>query len=436
LLALRFSATLWDPDYWADVFARSGAQYVVLTSKHHEGFCNWDSAATVGTTWNWNSVQIGPRRDLVAELAAAIRKPSVVSAQTKKPLKFGLYHSLLEWFNPLYLHDKQHNFTTQSFVDLKTMPELYHIVETYHPEIIWSDGDWESSSDYWKAKEFLAWLATNSSVKDTVVWNDRWGTDATCKHGSYLTCQDHYVPKNVSESKYENCMTLDKGSWGFNRKANVEDYLTTKELVDEVVKTVARNGNILINVGPSADGTISPIMTDRLLGLGDWLAVNGQAIYKSRYWSVCDQDLNFDVFYTRDDDLLYVHLTKWPSDNQVPLVCPQTSEATRAYVLGIGPNSEEEDGDDEEDLHAGRVRILTPGKELSPKHADSNTRGGSASNGHRSSQPSVTLELPNLNPDQVPCQHVWVIVLTAIRNLDDGDSDGIVNRVEFEQQSK
>lgn len=397
----RFSATLWNPDYWADVFARSGAQYVVLTSKHHEGFCNWDSSGAVGTTWNWNSVQVGPRRDLVGELAAAIRKPSVVSPQTKEPLKFGVYHSLLEWFNPLYLNDKKNNFTTQSFVDMKTMAELYHLVETYHPEIIWSDGDWEGSSDYWKAKEFLAWLATNSSVKDTVVWNDRWGTDATCKHGSYLTCSDRYVPKNISRAKYENCMTLDKSSWGFNRKANLEDYLTTKELVDMVVKTVSTNGNILINVGPGADGTLSPIMTDRLIGLGDWLKINGQAIYKTKPWSVCDQDLNVDVFYTRDDELLYVHLTKWPSDNQVPLACPQTSEATRAFILGIDPIN-----DDENATGKGEVAVV-PTKEKS-------TRSKS-----RALQPSVTLELPNLNPDIIPCQHVWVIALTAIKNLDE-----------------
>ena len=170
------------------------------------------------------------------------------------------------------------------------MPELFQLVEKYKPEVIWSDGATGGDSDYWRAKEFLAWLATNSSVKDTVVWNDRWGRDAGCKHGSFLTCQDRYLPNQTVLHKWENCLTLDKTSWGWNRRANYANYMTTKELVDQTVETVARNGNILINVGPAADGTISPMFVDRLLSLGSWLQVNGQAIYGSRYWKVCDQD--------------------------------------------------------------------------------------------------------------------------------------------------
>lgn len=379
--AHRFDATFYDPDYWAEVFAQSGAQYVVLTSKHHEGFCNWDSRK-IGTTWNWNSMDVGPRRDLVGELAAAIRKPSVRSPQTNKPLKFGVYHSLLEWFNPLL---------GQYFVDLKTMPELYQLVEKYEPEVIWSDGDWGADSDFWHSKTFLAWLATNSSVKDTVVWNDRWGTDANCKHGSFFNCQDRYLPNQTVEHKWENAMTLDKKSWGWNRKARLTDFLTTKELIDTLVQTVSRNGNILINVGPAADGTISPIMLDRLYGLGDWLQVNGQAVYGTRPWKVCDQDWNFQVYYTRDDDLLYAHLTEWPTDNQVGLYCPQISENTRAFILGL------------QDANGMDVELFP-------------ARGASSSG---SLQPGVTLQLPNLNPATTPCQHVWVIAMTAIQNLDE-----------------
>lgn len=183
-------------------------------------------------------------------------------------------------------------------------------------------------------------------------------------------------------------MTIDKNSWGWNRKATYAQYMTTKELVNEVVATVARNGNILINVGPAADGTISPIFVDRLLGLGQWLQVNGQAVYGTRPWKVCDQDENMDVYYTRDDELLYAFLTKWPSDNEVPLVCPDVSENTRAFLLGV------------EDLerHAIDIQIRPSEKNLA--------------------QAAVTIKLPNLNPDEVPCDFVWVIAMTAIRNLD------------------
>jgi alpha-L-fucosidase len=172
--AERFDATFYDPNYWAGVFAQSGAQYVVLTTKHHEGFCNWDSRS-LGTTWNWNSMEVGPRRDLVDELAKAIRNPSVISPQTNQPVKFGVYQSLYEWFNPMYISDMKSNWTSRVFVDSKIMPELYQLVDKYQPDIVWSDGYWTATSDYWRSTEFLAWLATNSSVKDTVVWNDRWG---------------------------------------------------------------------------------------------------------------------------------------------------------------------------------------------------------------------------------------------------------------------
>jgi len=185
--ASRFTAELYRPEYWADSFAKSGAQYVVMTSKHHEGFCNWNSR-DVPTTWNWNAMDIGPKRDILGDLAAEVKKQ--VSPYTNKRMKFGIYHSLYEWYNPLYRFDKANNFATQHFVDAKTMPELYDLVEKYAPEIIWSDGEWEASADYWKARDFLNWYATNSSVAATGVWNDRWGQQTLCKHGGFLTCAE------------------------------------------------------------------------------------------------------------------------------------------------------------------------------------------------------------------------------------------------------
>uniref|UniRef100_A0A8C1VLW3 Tissue alpha-L-fucosidase n=1 Tax=Cyprinus carpio TaxID=7962 RepID=A0A8C1VLW3_CYPCA len=150
-----FHAQFFDPDEWADIFEASGAKYVVLTSKHHEGFTNWGSP----TSWNWNSVDNGPHRDLVADLGAAIRNRS---------LHYGLYHSLYEWFNPIYLKDKQSGFKTQEFVEKKAMPELYDLVNRYKPDLIWSDGDWEAPDTYWNSTGFLAWLYNDSPVKDMV----------------------------------------------------------------------------------------------------------------------------------------------------------------------------------------------------------------------------------------------------------------------------
>ncbi|KAF7260685.1 hypothetical protein EG68_01940 [Paragonimus skrjabini miyazakii] len=271
--ARGFRAEFFDPDQWAELFADAGVKYVVLTAKHHEGFCNWPSS----TSWQWNSVDVGPKRDLVGDLTKSIRN--------RTSLRFGLYHSLFEWFNPLYLRDKSTNFTTKEYVDMKMLPELKDLVVRYQPEIIWSDGD-AGPDSYWQSTEFLAWLYNESPVKQSVVTNDRWGDGCLCKHGGFFTCQDHYRPGKLIEHKWENCLTLDRKSWAFRREAILSDFLSIQELVYEVVSTVAFGGNILINVGPTAWGTISPIYEERLRQLGSWLRINGEAIYATTPWRV------------------------------------------------------------------------------------------------------------------------------------------------------
>ena len=130
----------------------------------------------------------------------------------------------------------------------------------------------------WNAPEFLAWLATNSSVADTVVWNDRWGPDVNGKHGSFITPSDRYNPGKLLERKWENALTIDATSWGFNRNASYTDYLTVEYFVHELIEVVAWGGNMLLNVGPNHDGTIAPIFYDRLLGIGSWLERFGDII--------------------------------------------------------------------------------------------------------------------------------------------------------------
>jgi len=263
--AARFKAELYRPDEWADIFAQSGAQYVVLTSKHHEGFCMWNSTR-IPTTWNWNAVQVGPRRDVLGELRDALEK--VKSPQTGRPLEFDIYHSRLEWFNPLFLADLRANLTTDVFVREKSLAELYDLVDLYRPSLIWSDGDWDAPSSYWKAAEFLYWYGFQSPVAHKAVWNDRWGTDANCQHGAFLTCSDRYRPGKMTTKKWENCFTIDMTSWALNRNSTYSQYMSVKEIVHLLIETVAFNGNVLLNVGPAADGTIHPIFVDRLLGIG------------------------------------------------------------------------------------------------------------------------------------------------------------------------
>lgn len=271
--AKDFTAENFDADKWTELFQASGAKYVVLTSKHHDGYALWPSAYA----FSWNSVDVGPHRDLVGELAKAIKKNG--------KLIFGLYHSLFEWFNPMYLQDKKNEYQSTDFVDKKIIPEMVELVNRYKPNYIWSDGEWEASDTYWRSKEFLSWLFNSSPVKDTILVNDRWGNETLGRHGSVYTVQDRFNPGVLQKHKWENAMTIDKNSWGYRPDAPLSDYYGTQYLIDQLVSTVSCGGNLLLNVGPAKDGTINPIFEERLREIGGWLAVNGGAIYNSRPWT-------------------------------------------------------------------------------------------------------------------------------------------------------
>jgi alpha-L-fucosidase len=266
--APMFRAELYDPNHWADVFLRSGAKYVVLTSKHHEGFALWPSAEA-SRTWKrpWNSVEIGPHRDLLGDLTTAVRG---------KGLRMGIYYSLYEWYNPLWLADKPR------FIREHMHPQFKDVVNRYQPSIIFSDGEWDLPSTEWKSPELLAWLFNESPSKDDVVVDDRWGKETRHKHGTYFTTEYTAGMSGVDHPWEEN-----RGmgySYGYNRVENVNHYRTGRELVLMLIDLVSRGGNLLLDIGPTADGRIPVIMEERLTQIGDWLTINGEAIYGTRPW--------------------------------------------------------------------------------------------------------------------------------------------------------
>lgn len=118
-------------------------------------------------------------------------------------MKFGVYHSLYEWFNPIYLEDSKTNFTTTDYTDIKLWPDIKQIINDYKPSLFWSDGDWEANDTYWKSTELLAWFYNESPVKDEIVVNDRWGRGTGCHHGDFYNCQDRYNPGMFSVYTYD-----------------------------------------------------------------------------------------------------------------------------------------------------------------------------------------------------------------------------------------
>ncbi|MBI2684875.1 MAG: alpha-L-fucosidase [Acidobacteria bacterium] len=266
--APQFRAELFDPDHWADVFARSGAKYVALTSKHHEGFALWPSKEA-SATWGrpWNAVETGPKRDVLGDLTAAVRR---------RGLKMGFYYSLYEWFNPLWLSDRPR------YIREHMIPQFKDLVTRYEPSIIFSDGEWDLPSADWGSPELLAWLFNETAVKNDVVINDRWGKDSRHKHGGYWTTE--YTPgMSGMDHPWEESRGMGF-SYGYNRAERIEHYHTGRELVIMLVDLVSRGGNLLLDIGPDGDGTIPVVMEERLLQIGDWLRVNGEAIYGTKPW--------------------------------------------------------------------------------------------------------------------------------------------------------
>jgi len=187
----------------------------------------------------------------------------------------------------------------------------------------------------------LAWLANDSPVRDTIVWNDRWGggpDSCLCHHGSYYTCADRFLPSSLVGHAWENAFTLDTQSWGYRRNAVLSDYMTTAQVVATVVQTVALGGNALINIGPAHDGSIDPIFADRLMGLGTWLGVNGEAIYASKPWSVAQNDTAAAAWYTTSSDgaAVYATILSWPAGGLLTLLAPTGAASTTAVsMLGL-----------------------------------------------------------------------------------------------------
>ena len=260
-----FKAENYNPDRWAEIFKRSGAKYVVLTSKHHDGFCLWPSKESKG----YNSLNGAAGRDLLGDLNASLDKIG---------LKSGLYYSLYEWAHPDYPEN------VSDYVDKYMLPQFKDVVQRYKPSIIFSDGEWDRDSEEWKSEEFLAWLYNESNAPKDVVVNDRWGGETRFKHGGYFSTEydpsSEQINKEFIHRGWEECRGMGK-SFGYNRNEEPQDYNTSEQLIRMLVDIVSRGGNLLLNIGPRSDGTIPEIMINRLEDIGHWLEKNGEAIYET-----------------------------------------------------------------------------------------------------------------------------------------------------------
>jgi alpha-L-fucosidase len=335
-----FKCEMFKPEDWAGLFREAGARYIVLTSKHHEGFTLWPSEHV----WNWNAMDVGPHRDLAGELTAAVKKEG---------LHMGFYYSLYEWYNPLYLND------LDKYVDEHMIPQMKDLVTRYEPDIIWPDGEWEHPSSTWKSTQFLAWLYNESPVRETIVVNDRWGKETRSKHGGFYTTEyDLSNNDNPKDARimhpWEECRGIGH-SFGYNRNENLEDYSTSEQLVHLLIDKVSTGGNLLLNVGPTADGRIPVIMQQRLMDMGRWLKVNGEAIYATKTWDVAAKQPEIQAHFTTKGKDLYVICTKYP-DKDITI---RNVPGKPAHIRLLGNNAKVKH------LYNGKNVTITPPK-LSP----------------------------------------------------------------------
>eukprot|EP00124_Ichthyophonus_hoferi_P001162 Ihof_evm3s55 gene=Ihof_evmTU3s55 len=304
--AREFQCELFDPKEWASVFALSGAKLVVVNVKSQDGFVMWDSAP--GAEKSWSVRDIGPPKDTLDVLAKEIKNIG---------LRFGVKYSLNEWFNP-----KLHGTNPERYVQEIVQPQLQDIVYRFRPHFLFSDHGYGADSGFWGTKQFLAWLFTDSPVRDDVVVNDRWGLDATGLHGGVYTCEytGEEGPSCIgNDPTHPWFVYVGMGiSLGYNR---LDIYNTITYFIDLLVRVIAHGGNLHLSVGPLSDGRLPPEQKTILEEMGVWIRVNAEAIYGTT--SLPFPTLNngcfragvlakSEVCLTRSNDTIYAISLRWP----------------------------------------------------------------------------------------------------------------------------
>ncbi|MCR5013149.1 MAG: alpha-L-fucosidase [Bacteroidales bacterium] len=283
--APMFKGELWDPDEWAELFKKSGAKYVLLVTKHHDGYCMWPSQYAPG----WNSVETGPHRDVCGELTDAVRAHG---------LKMGFYYSLPEWTSDIHRWYVDPDDSIATYVDTHMIPQMKELITRYKPTVLFTDGEWRNSAEQWHATELISWYY--NTVGDEAIVNDRWGNGQ--QHG--FRTPEYSAGITLTDRPWAECRGLGR-SFALNRNEPLENYMSSQELIRHFATLVAAGGGMTLNVGPAADGKIPMLQQERLLELGRWLDINGEAIYGTRPYkkfyemkpvsvSRVDQQIDFD----------------------------------------------------------------------------------------------------------------------------------------------
>ena len=330
-----FKAENYDPDHWAELFRSAGARFVVPVAEHHDGFAMYDTALSA-----WNAAKMGPKRDLIGELAEAVRKQWMV---------FGLSSHRAEhwWFmdggmkfdsdvqdaahaglyGPAQPRDTQPN---EEFLD-DWLARTCELVDKYQPQLVWFDWWIEQPTFAPYLKKFAAYYYNRAAEWERGVAinykNESFYREAAVydiERGQLTDINPHFWQTDTA---------IARNSWGFVQE---QSYKSAGSIVGDLVDIVSKNGALLLNIGPKADGTIPEPEEEVLLEIGRWLSVNGEAIYDTRPWKVYGEGptqvgkgsftdtrreafTSQDIRFTTKGDALYATLLAWPENGEVTI---------------------------------------------------------------------------------------------------------------------
>ena len=317
----NFNPVDFNPAEWAALAKDAGVRYIIITSKHHDGFCLFDSAYT---DYDIGHTKYG--KDILGMLSAACKTAGV-------PL--GFYYSIMDWHHPDYLprRDWEKDRTTRGadfnrYMDYATN-QVKELVTRYDPAVLWFDGEWEHSNAEQRAFAIEKILL---GLKPSLLINDRLFKREP-GHGDFGT-PENYVPAtgvrnpDGSPRLWEACYTMGWNGWGYNRYET--EFHSASQLIRQLIEIVSKGGNLLLNVGPEPNGKIPAEFVDRLKRMGVWLAANGESIYGTTA-SVFER-LPFFGRCTVKGTILYLHVMGWPRDGKIRLPGLKTG-VKKAYLL-------------------------------------------------------------------------------------------------------
>jgi alpha-L-fucosidase len=315
--AKQFDPVKFNARQWVKIAKDAGMKYIVITSKHHDGFCMFDSKLT-----DYNIVKATPfHRDPLKELAAECRRQG---------LKLCFYHSIMDWHHPDYLPRRPWEAETRPVADASLDRYIEHLkgqlrelLTNYGPiGIIWFDGGWEHNADELHSKEVNALIR---SLQPGILINDRNQLPE-----DYST-PEQTIPANAFPNGrlWETCMTMNN-NWGYARDDN--NWKSPEDLIHKLCDIASKGGNFLLNVGPTELGEIPQPSVDRLKQVGEWMKVNSESVYdttKSPF-----KKLSFDGRCTQKGNTLYFQVFHWPDEGiSLPPLPLKTMKGT-AKILG------------------------------------------------------------------------------------------------------